>query len=286
LARQNEQPVTTQCDAGEQAMSEWLFGSSFNSALAQRKKSSDLRNTVNAFSASFQDYIYRPCPSDTVAGAILRDSLTHSFKKIVSSDSCGLSITNKTKLKRCLLPPQPEFFSINNAELIKHQLDTRLEAQDDEYRIYWSAWLRTVQYRGLVLFALITLFLLVVWYYAYTSWLDTEETKEKPRENFSEINISKISIYIIFLLTIPFFKPITRDSTAFSKPYITFSNPLTLVDNSNTVLHPTVEFPEIPEINYNDLADAVQKKMEQDGGKLWVIEEIVKRTPEKKSKKP
>lgn len=273
---------TTERNAREVAMNECIFSSSYDRALTQRKTSESLRNDVNAFSASFQNYIYRPCPSDTVASLILRDSLTHSFKKIVPGNSCNMPIPNETKLKRGLLPPQAEFFSISNAELIKHQLDTRLEAQDKEYRIYWSAWLRTVQYRGLVLFALTTLFLLLVWYYAYTAWLDSGGTKEKPRENFSEINISKISIYIIFLLTIPFFKPITRDGTAFSKPYITFSNPLTLVDNRRTVL----ESSKIPEINYDKLADAVQKKMERDSGKLSAIEETVKRPPEKKSKKP
>lgn len=285
-------PITTEeYKAREAAMRQCLFDSLFCVALDVRADSDTMDMDVNTFMADFQDYIYRLCPCDSVAGAKLNEELKSSFKKIVQGDSCSCQVPpnrdNQTFKQgdKPSIQPKAEFFSIYNAEAIKLQLDKKLATQDKKYRIYWSAWLRTVQYRGLVLFALTALFLLVVWYYAYTARLDSEEKDEKNPENFSEINISKISIYIIFLLIIPFFKPITRENTVFAKPYITFNNPLTLVDNSNTTLLPKIEFPEIPKMEYDVLADTIKNVLERRGSKLHIIDSVVRKEPVKKSKK-
>jgi hypothetical protein len=277
--------------ARKSAMNQGLFDSAFEKAITAREDTDTRNEQSRDFADLFQNYIYRLCPCDSVDDAKQIALLKSSFEKIVRLDSCNC-LDNKASeerkpkiLTKAGSLPKPEYFSIYNTETLKYQIDTQLKRQDDRYRIYWSAWLRSVQYRGLMLFALTTLFLLAVWYFAYTASLESQKNDGQPGEYFSEINISKISLYIIFLLTIPFFKPVTRENTVFAKPYITFNNPLTLVDNSKIALPPKIEFPDFPEVNYKTLADSVRNELERRGNKLHRIDSMVQKEPQKKSKK-
>jgi len=85
------------------------------------------------------------------------------------------------------------------------------------YQQSTKQWLIISQFKGLLLFTLLILFLIVIWYDAYTLRL-TSTTEE-----FSEINTARISIYLIFLLTIPIFKPIDEKAIDLDKPYISIS---------------------------------------------------------------
>jgi len=61
----------------------------------------------------------------------------------------------------------------------------------------------------------------VIWFEAYSSKLKSEEKRTK--EEFSEINTSRVAIYLLFLLTIPFFKPIDEKSINLDKPYLSLA---------------------------------------------------------------
>jgi hypothetical protein len=260
----------------KQAMNQCLFESLFREVIGIRGKSDTLNRDVNSFTTNFQEHIYNLCSYDSVE----ENRLDSCFNKIVQAKSNNClqrDSSYRIKAKATL----PNFYSIKNAELIKYQLDKRLKEQDKEYRLYWSAWLRTVQYRGLVLFILTALFLLTIWFYAYTVWLESQENDDKNEQNISEIYISKISIYIIFLLVIPFFKPITSENTSFAKPYITFNNPLTLVEKNSIKIENGFQSPQ--QLNIDSLVALIRDSLERPKGK---IDTIIKQTAKPKSKKP
>jgi hypothetical protein len=260
----------------KQAMNQCLFDSFFCKVMGIRGKSDALNREVNSFNANFQEHIYNLCPYDSVE----ENRLDSTFQKIVQVKSSNCLQRDSSNIVNAIFM-LPDFYSSMNSELIKYQLDRKLKEQDKEYRVYWSAWLRTVQYRGLVLFALTVLFLLTIWFYAYTVWLESHEIDDKNEQNISEIYISKISIYIIFLLVIPFFKPITSENTSFAKPYITFNNPLTLVEKKSIKIENRVEPPQ--QLNIDSLVALIRDTLERPEGK---IDTIIKQTAKPTSKKP
>jgi hypothetical protein len=93
------------------------------------------------------------------------------------------------------------------------------------FKASWAQWLQLVQVKGLLLFISFIFFLLVIWYHAYKAQLE-----RNSKEDFSEVWISKLSLYVLFLLIIPFFKPIQEDNISFGKPYVTLNKP-SYVDN-------------------------------------------------------
>ncbi|MBL7854714.1 MAG: hypothetical protein JNL17_09950 [Cyclobacteriaceae bacterium] len=120
----------------------------------------------------------------------------------------------------------------------------------DRYKKDWVPWMQIVQFKGLILFNLLLLFLLCVWYHSYHSQLDGNHD-----EDHSEITISKTGIYILFLIIIPFFKPITKENISFGKPYVTFSNPITI----NNKISGDKPNPPVEPINYDQFKSIVDQ---------------------------
>ncbi len=116
---------------------------------------------------------------------------------------------------------------------------------------------------------------MVVWYHAYRTQLEMED--QNP---YSEIWISKISIYVLFLLIIPFFKPIKKDSVSFTKPYIGSSKSITYNDNRK------IERPVQPadSIRYLKIAEIVENKMQEANKKVLDYQKNhLKKEPQKPS---
>jgi hypothetical protein len=127
-------------------------------------------------------------------------------------------------------------------------------AKLEDHQPIWAYWLQIVQFKGLLLFTTMILFLMVVWYHAYRTQLEMED--QNP---YSEIWISKISIYVLFLLIIPFFKPIKKDSVSFSKPYIGSSKPANYYDQR------VIQRPSQPadSIQYKTISNIVATEMKK-----------------------
>jgi hypothetical protein len=272
--------LVKQDSLNEKAMNQNLFDTIFREAITIRGKSDTLNSDVNSFTTNFQEHIYNLCPYDSVE----ENRLDSCFNKIVQAKSNNC-LQRDSRFRKNPKDTTPDFYSFMNAELIKYQLDKRLKEQDQEYRLYWSAWLRTVQYRGLVLFILTVLFLLTIWYYAYNIWLESQENNNQAEQNISEIYISKISIYVIFLLVIPFLKPITSENTSFAKPYMTFSNPLTLLVEKNGLrienkLENRIESPQ--QLNIDLLVALIRDTLERPQGKI----EVIRKQTDNVTKKP
>lgn len=233
----NKQYKAETKEAYRNALNDRLFVGSFDTALVKRKEYKKKDSLAKEFLKSYQRYAFRLNPRDCEACI----NLTLNFNDLVDTalhvaqvtDSCfcrppakkthsRASTQNCEDKNRDRCTASTDFFTSSNSGLIRYYIDESLKAADRAYRTHWSAWLRTVQYRGLLLFLTVVLFFLLAWYYSYIEWLETD-----MKGDFSEINISKISVYILFLLTVPFFKPVTEENTVFDKPHVSFNNSLT-----------------------------------------------------------
>jgi|GEM_PF-5852079 hypothetical protein len=111
--------------------------------------------------------------------------------------------------------------------IIKHAQGKLTEG----YKRTSKTWLNIARAKGLLIFNLIILALLCIWYDAYTLQLINKQLKlnsgatkkEVSKIYYSEVNISRMSVYIIFLLIIPFFKPVEERDIGIDKPYISFT---------------------------------------------------------------
>ena len=112
---------------------------------------------------------------------------------------------------------------------------------------------------------------MVVWYHAYRTQLEMED--ENP---YSEISISKISIYVLFLLIIPFFKPIKKDSVSFTKPYIGSSKSI-IYNDSRVIQRPAQP---ADSIRYLKISEIVESKMQK---VLEYQKKYLKKEPQKPS---
>lgn len=165
-------------------------------------------------------------------------------------------------------------------EAYRYQLQAELIKHEKKAKQAWAGWLRLVQFKGLLLLIVLILFLLAIWYHAYTAKLVAKMQSEKDKtemELFSEINISRLSIYMLFLLIIPFFKPIDEQDVNFDKPFISEGNPITLINYGNKVQVIEKEIP-VPD------TEILKENLEQILGEAGTIREqqkIQKKEPAK-----
>lgn len=157
----------------------------------------------------------------------------------------------------------------------------RVQAESlQTYKHQWAPWLRTVQFKGLLLFNLLMFFLLVIWYHSYTSQLLTNDSSE-----YSETSISKISIYFLFLLIIPFFKPFKEDTISFGKPYLGNGTSIgSIINNKYDVEQKPCVCPEQQKFDYGEAAMRVKdslKKQLQIINKLETQIDQTKKYPQK-----
>jgi Ca2+/Na+ antiporter len=127
---------------------------------------------------------------------------------------------------------QEEFYILAFHE---YKLSQAQQKADDQSRLAWAKWMEIVQFKGLLLFLTTTFFLLTIWYHSYLLRL-----KSSNETHVSEVQVSRVAIYIIFLLIIPFFKPIDENSVNFDKPYLSLSNQFSFADNRDITNNPAV----------------------------------------------
>lgn len=221
---------------------------------------------LNSFNSSYPSFPH----TDSISFHRLIGELKSEkyFSQIVSKDKISDTLYLETKNKineisRLLASSVPhkdiQMRHNNLKNLIEEYFFSWIKVKNNllanRYKENSAKWLNTVRYLGLMIFNLAILFLLCVWYDAYSLRLyhcrvekekqltalkiksekDQKQCFHEDERNikaaskradsifYSEINISRSSIYLFFLLTIPFFKPIEKDEVDFDKPYISFS---------------------------------------------------------------
>ncbi len=164
-----------------------------------------------------------------------------------------------------------------NLDSVKYIVNRIQDQALHTYKAAWAPWLRVIQFEGLIIFNLLLLFLLVVWYHAYKSQLTANDSND-----YSEITISKISIYLLFLLIIPFFKPIQEETISFGKPYVGNENSIgTIINNKYEVESKPCNCPTPQSIEYDTLAKKVKNELKKDLDEIDEQLKQVKKYPQK-----
>jgi hypothetical protein len=225
-----------------------------DSAAGVRKNHRTIMKASNIFISHLRDFTTLPRVT-----TILPDSL--SWDRVKSNLSKNFNLTFSKK-KRDDSSLTEAFKDINKEKLNTDSLHYVISRVQEEslkgYKHGWVPWLLMVQFKGLLLFNLLVFFLLVVWYHSYKSQLLIKDGPE-----YSETNISKVSVYFLFLLIIPFFKPFEEESITFGKPYLGNGDSVTNIFNSQYKIEekPCV-CPEVQEFDYEKAATEVRKKFD------------------------
>ena len=218
---------------------------SIDKAGKSREDYKDYSKAIESILAHYDDLIYLP-------EADLKKRSNDSIVKWVNSLKSKYLESNYKKRFSDLLKSRD---SLKQKKDSIHQMLYKIQvAKLEDHQPIWAYWLQIVQFKGLLLFTTMILFLMVVWYHAYRTQLEMED--QNP---YSEIWISKISIYVLFLLIIPFFKPIKKDSVSFTKPYIGSSKPASYYDNR--VIHRPPQLQD--SIQYNTISKIVATEMKK-----------------------
>jgi hypothetical protein len=227
----------------------------------------DYLKSIESILAHYDDLIYLP-------EADLKKRSNDSIVKWVNSLKSKYLESNYKKRFSYLLKSRD---SLRQKKDSIHQMLYKIQvAKLEDHQPIWAYWLQIVQFKGLLLFTTMILFLMVVWYHAYRTQLEMED--QNP---YSEIWISKISIYVLFLLIIPFFKPIKKDSVSFTKPYIGSSK--SIIYNDNRVINPppqptdSIRYLRISKI----VGDTLQKVKEANKKVLDYQKKYLKKEPQK-----
>lgn len=215
-----------------------------DAASGARKLYREQSKAAESFLDHLPDYFF--APKDSVAALTAKEKAVEALSKHYSEIWQSVNIDFKNSIKR---------FNIDSIRYIVYR---KQMANLTKYQDEWAPWLMIIQFKGLLIFSLLTLFLMAIWYHSYHLQLDGRNSEE-----FSEIAISKLSIYILFLLITPFFKPIEKSKISFGKPYITFQNPITV---NNSVYVDVPKPPPPPQVNYikiaHDVDSIVSKQMD------------------------
>jgi hypothetical protein len=187
----------------------------------------------------------------------LLDSLKLSWSEVVESHHQQFHIILDNKNHHSFLVDSA-FTQVSKTQKINldsaRYVINRLQAQAlQKYKSAWAPWLRVIQFKGLLLFYLLLQFLLIIWYHSYKNQLTANDPSE-----YSEIGISKVCIYILFLLIVPFFKPIKEDTITFGKPYVGSESSIGSIINKRYEVEPKPCIcPASEEIDY----DAINKNL-------------------------
>lgn len=159
------------------------------------------------------------------AGKAMRD-LSQSRQR---KDTLQINLYGSTKI---LVKEISQLGGAKDKEAIKKEIDQlqgkinliRVEIFEQEhnslsdYREKMKPLVDMMQVRGMAIFGISVLFLLGIWYNSYVLRLQSETGEKYP-----EITISKVSVYFIFLLAIPFFKPNKKENIDPEHPFLSTS---------------------------------------------------------------